>query len=75
MKYACLVIFVDKNTSVYWQECVLLVIKMNKGILWKGVILLDYDRNIAHVVYASDDKFSEILGVSIVSLLYNSKDM
>lgn len=31
--------------------------------------------NIAHIVYASDDKFSEIMGVSIVSLLENSKDM
>lgn len=31
--------------------------------------------NIAHVVYASDDKFAEILGVSLVSLYENSKDM
>lgn len=31
--------------------------------------------NIAHIVYASDDKFAEILGVSIVSLYENSKDM
>lgn len=31
--------------------------------------------NIAHVVYASDDKFAEILGISLVSLYENSKDM
>ena len=31
--------------------------------------------NIAHVVYASDDRFAEILGVSLVSLYENSKDM
>jgi lipopolysaccharide biosynthesis glycosyltransferase len=34
-----------------------------------------YDPTIAHVVYASDDKFAEILGVSLVSLYENSKDM
>lgn len=32
------------------------------------------DRNI-HVVYASDDKFAEILGVSLTSLYENNKDM
>lgn len=31
--------------------------------------------NIAHIVYASDDKFSEILAVSLVSLYENSRDM
>ena len=31
--------------------------------------------NIAHIVYASDDRFAEILGVSLVSLYENSKDM
>lgn len=31
--------------------------------------------NIAHVVYASDDRFAEILGVSLVSLYENSQDM
>ncbi len=31
--------------------------------------------NISHIVYASDDKFAEILGVSLVSLYENSKDM
>lgn len=36
---------------------------------------MGFDKNIAHIVYASDDKFAEIMGVSIVSLLYNSKDM
>lgn len=34
-----------------------------------------YNPRIAHVVYASDDKFAEILGVSLVSLYENSKDM
>lgn len=34
-----------------------------------------YSPTIAHVVYASDDKFAEILGVSLVSLYENSKDM
>lgn len=31
--------------------------------------------NEAHIVYASDDKFAEILGVSLISLFENSKDM
>jgi len=31
--------------------------------------------NIAHIVYASDDRFAEILGVSLVSLYENSQDM
>ena len=31
--------------------------------------------SIAHIVYASDDRFAEILGVSLVSLYENSKDM
>lgn len=31
--------------------------------------------NIAHIVYASDDRFAEILGVSLVSLYENSIDM
>lgn len=30
---------------------------------------------IAHIVYSSDDKFAEILGVSLVSLYENSQDM
>lgn len=34
-----------------------------------------FKQNDAHIVYASDDKFSEILGVSLVSLYENSKDM
>lgn len=33
------------------------------------------NNNIAHIVYATDDKFAEILGVSLVSLLENSKEM
>lgn len=37
--------------------------------------MIDYDPNTAHVVYASDDRFAEILGVSLVSLYENSKDM
>lgn len=31
--------------------------------------------NIAHIVYAADDRFAEIMGVSLTSLLENSKDM
>lgn len=31
--------------------------------------------SIAHIVYASDDRFAEILGVSLVSLYENSQDM
>lgn len=31
--------------------------------------------DIAHIVYASDDSFSEILGVSLVSVYENSRDM
>ncbi|WP_026835435.1 glycosyltransferase family 8 protein [Eubacterium xylanophilum] len=33
------------------------------------------NQNVAHIVYASDDRFAEILGVSLVSLYENSKDM
>lgn len=36
---------------------------------------MNYDPNVAHIVYASDDKFAEILGVSLVSLYENSRDM
>ena len=36
---------------------------------------MNYNPNIAHIVYASDNKFAEILGVSIVSLYENSRDM
>ena len=36
---------------------------------------MNFNPNAAHVVYASDDKFAEILGVSLVSLYENSKDM
>lgn len=36
---------------------------------------MNIDKNTAHIVYASDDKFAEILGVSMVSLYENSKDM
>ena len=36
---------------------------------------MNFDPNIAHIVYASDDKFAEILGVSLVSLYENSQDM
>lgn len=31
--------------------------------------------NIAHIVYALDDRFAEILGISLVSFYENSKDM
>lgn len=34
-----------------------------------------YTPDKAHIVYASDDKFAEILGVSIVSLFENSRDI
>ena len=34
-----------------------------------------YDCNVAHIVYASDDTFAWILGVSLVSLYENSRDM
>lgn len=34
-----------------------------------------FNPTVAHIVYASDDKFAEILGVSLVSLYDNSKDM
>lgn len=33
------------------------------------------DSSVPHIVYASDDRFAEILGVSLVSLYENSKDM
>lgn len=36
---------------------------------------MSFNPNIAHIVYASDDRFAEILGVSLVSLYENSKDM
>lgn len=36
---------------------------------------MNFNPNVAHIVYASDDKFAEILGVSIVSLYENSRDM
>lgn len=32
-------------------------------------------RDVAHIVYASDDSFAEILGVSLVSLFENGRDM
>lgn len=30
--------------------------------------------DVAHIVYASDDRFAEILGVTLVSLYENSSD-
>mgnify|MGYP005753225941 CR=1 FL=1 len=36
---------------------------------------MNFNPNVAHIVYASDDKFAEILGVSLVSLYENSRDM
>ena len=36
---------------------------------------MNFDPNVTHIVYASDDKFAEILGVSLVSLYENSNDM
>ncbi|MCI8958359.1 MAG: glycosyltransferase family 8 protein [Lachnospiraceae bacterium] len=35
----------------------------------------DAANNIAHIVYACDNKFAEILGVSLISLYENSKDI
>lgn len=34
-----------------------------------------YEHSAAHIVYASDDGFAEVLGVSLVSLFENSRDM
>ncbi len=34
-----------------------------------------FNPDVAHIVYASDDKFAEILGISMVSLYENNKDM
>lgn len=34
-----------------------------------------FNPDIAHIVYASDDKFAGILGISMVSLYENNKDM
>ena len=31
--------------------------------------------SVVHIVYAADDKFAEILGVSLVSLYENNQDM
>jgi len=36
---------------------------------------MSFNEKIAHIVYASDDRFAEVLGVSLVSLYENSKDM
>lgn len=36
---------------------------------------MNFNPNVAHIVYASDDRFAEILGVSLVSIYENSKDM
>lgn len=40
-----------------------------------GGNIMNFNPSVAHVVYAADDKFAEILGVSLVSLYENSKDM
>ena len=37
--------------------------------------MVKYNPSVAHIVYASDDRFAEILGVSLVSLYENSRDM
>lgn len=34
-----------------------------------------FNKDIVHVVYASDDRFSEIMGISLLSLYENSKDV
>lgn len=35
---------------------------------------MSYDRNILHIIYASDDKFAEIMGISLISLFYHNTD-
>lgn len=37
--------------------------------------MIRYNPFVDHIVYASDGRFSEIFGVSLVSLFENSKDM
>lgn len=37
--------------------------------------MASFNPSAAHIVYASDDRFAEILGVSLVSLFENSKNM
>ena len=37
--------------------------------------MAQYNPSVPHIVYAADDKFAEILGVSLVSLYENNRDM
>ena len=37
--------------------------------------MIKHNPSVASIVYAADDKFAEILGVSLVSLYESSKDM
>lgn len=37
--------------------------------------MASFSKKAAHIVYASDDGFAEILGISMISLFENSKDM
>lgn len=37
--------------------------------------MIKYNPSVAHIVYVSDDRFAGILGISLVSLFENSKDM
>lgn len=37
--------------------------------------MIKYTPSVAHIVYASDDKFAEIFSVSMVSLFENSRDI
>ncbi len=36
---------------------------------------MNFNKDVAHIVYASDNRFAEILGVSLVSLYESSKDL
>lgn len=36
---------------------------------------MNYNPNVVHIVYASDENFAEIFGISMVSLYENNKDM
>lgn len=47
--------------------------KAKNGVIEKKCT--EFNSNVAHIVYAADDGFAEILGVSMVSLYENSKDM
>lgn len=43
--------------------------------IFGGVLMSIYDNKSPNIVYASDDGFAEVLGVSIISLYANNKEM